>query len=425
MRRNRAPFSPGLNTAFTTAFTPAAAFTLTLATACGPDTPAPAGDFATTVDTIGGTVHVTNTGTPPPARLELVASIGPKSLTDTGSPDEFGGVNSVALGPDGEVFVADARNFEVRVFGPDGAHLRTFGRQGEGPGEFRSLYSLAWAGDRLLTYDPVQGRIGEWSAEGQWLGQQGTESGYTGPVSSVRLYPVGPDEVLRPGLGATFESEFGRAFKSVLIGLNSRGETGDTLARLDGPPGGPPSGIVCQSEQMISFFTIPFAPQFVQHPGPGGITYSAHTSAYRIAVTRHDGADTLRVIERSLPAESIGDDEWQAGNQEYQDWRAEMRGASCEPSGPTRPATKPFIEDLFVAPDGRLWVEVMRTAGNRWEVFDTEGRLLVSFPAPARGERVVPAFDTSGHLLTIRQDSLDLDHVDVWRLSPPPRSSPS
>ena len=131
------------------------------------------------------------------------------------------------------------------------------------------------------------------------------------------------------------------------------------------------------------------------------------------------------MIERSLPAESIGDDEWQAGNQDYQDWRAERRGASCEPSGPTRPATKPFIEDLFVAPDGRLWVEVMRTAGNRWEVFDTDGKLLVSVPAPARGERVVPAFDTSGHLLTIRQDSLDLDHVDVWRLSPPPRSSPS
>ena len=393
-----------------------AALTAAITAACAPDTSAPPSDFATTFDTIGATVHVTNTGTPPPARLVPVVSIGPKTLTDTGSPDEFGGVNSVALGPDGEVFVADARNFEVRVFGLDGAHRRTFGRQGEGPGEFRSLYSLAWAGDRLLTFDPVQGRIGEWSAAGQWLGQQSTLAGHTGPVSSVRLFPVGPDELFRPGLGARFESEYGPAFKSVLMGLNSRGETGDTVARLDGPPGGLPSGIVCQSEEMISFFTIPFAPQFVQHPGPGGIMYSALTSAYRVTVTQNDGADTLRVIERRLPAEPIGDDEWKAGNQEYEEWRAEMRGASCEPSGPTRPDTKPFIEDLFIAPDGRLWVEVMRTAGNHWEVFDAEGRLLVTVPAPTRGERVVPAFGPPDHLLTIRQDSLDLDHIDVWRL---------
>ena len=387
-----------------------------LAVACAQDDAASPSDLTIISDTVGNVIHVTNSGTPPLARLELVESIGPTTLTDTGSPEEFGGVNSVALGPAGEVFVADGRNFEVRVFGLDGAHRRTFGRQGEGPGEFRSLYSLAWAGDRLLTYDPAQGRIGEWSAEGQWLGQQATEGGYSGPVSRVRLYPVGPDELFRPGLGASYESEYGSALKSLLIGLNSRGETGDTLVRLDGPAGGLPSGIACQSEGMISFFTIPFAPQFVQHPGPGGVMYSALTSTYRIAVTRYDGTDTLRVIERRLPIEPIQDDEWEAGNRDYEEWRAEQRGASCEPSGPTRPDGKPFIDDLFIAPDGKLWVEVMRTAGNRWEVFDTGGKLLASVSAPERGGRVVPAFGPSDHLLTIRKDSLDLDHVDVWRL---------
>lgn len=130
-----------------------------LAAACAQDDAARPGDFATTFDTIGGIVHVTNTGSPPPARLVPVVSIGPKTLTDTGSPDEFGGVTSVALGPDGDVYVADGRNFEVRVFGLDGAHRRTFGREGEGPGEFQALSSLAWAGDLLLTMDPMLGRV--------------------------------------------------------------------------------------------------------------------------------------------------------------------------------------------------------------------------------------------------------------------------
>ena len=86
-----------------------------------------------------GVTPVTNPGPAPPARLDLVVSIGPKTLTDTGSPDEFGRVSSVALGPDEEVFVADRLNREIRVFGLDGVHHSTFGRMGEGPGEFQSL----------------------------------------------------------------------------------------------------------------------------------------------------------------------------------------------------------------------------------------------------------------------------------------------
>ena len=62
----------------------------------------------------------------------------------------------------------------------DGAHRRTFGRQGDGPGEFQAFSSLAWAGDRLLTYDPMPGRVGEWSSEGDWLGQQRTRGLITG-----------------------------------------------------------------------------------------------------------------------------------------------------------------------------------------------------------------------------------------------------
>ena len=381
---------------------PNLALAVVLAGACA-QYEAPAADFMIGYE---GITPVTNTGTPPPARLDLVVSIGPKTLTDTGSPDEFGGVSSVALGPDEEVYVADARNREVRVFGLDGSHRRTFGREGEGPGEFRSLQSVAWAGDRLLTFDPAQARIGEWSPEGEWLGQRGMRTGVSGHRRLVRLYPVGPDEVFRfalPGLKRSY------------VGMNSRGETGDTLAWLRGPSSGPPSYIVCTHEEGLAEFLVPFAPQFLQHPGPGGVLYSALTDAYRIFVTRNDGAEVLMVIERSLPAESFSTAEWRAANAEFHEWRETRRGVSCDPREPTRPDAKPYIEDLFVAPDGKLWVEVVRTAGNRWEVFDTDGRLLASVPAPPRREDVVPAFGP-GYLLTIRRDSLDLDHIDVWRL---------
>ena len=371
-----------------------------LGAACAQDG-APAADFMSNYD---GAISVTNTGPPPLARLELIVSIGPKTLTDTGSPDEFGRVSSVVLGPDDEVYVADDLNREVKVFGLDGVHRRTFGREGEGPGEFRSLNSLAWAGDRLLSFDPEQGRIGEWSAAGEWLGQRNTQTGVTGTPEVLRLYPVGPDEVFRRDLEQRY------------VGLNSRSGTGDTLAALRGPSSGPPAYIECRHERSLALFEVPFAPRFLQHPGPGGVLYSALTDAYRIFVTRNDGADVLMVIERPLPGESISNEEWRVANAEYNEWRDARRGASCDPREPTRPDAKSFIENIFVAPDGKLWVEVVRTAGNRWEVFDTEGKLLASVPAPPRAPYVVPAFGPN-HLLTIRRDSLDLDHVDVWRLA--------
>lgn len=367
------------------------------------------GNLTTTFDTIGGTVHVTNAGTPAEWRLAPVVSIGPKTLTDEGAPEEFGWVTAVALGPDGNVFVADTRNHEVRVFGLDGAHRRTFGREGEGPGEFRSLYSIAWVGDRLLTFDPPQGRIGEFSADGVWLGQRRTAAGLTGSSAEIRLYPVGVDEAFRFALGPEMESQW--------IGLRSGGDTGDTLtyARVqpDDLPGGS-SAIICQFEGGISLFGHPFGARFVQHPGSSGVLYSAWGYFYRVAVGRADG-DTLRVIERTLPGEPVSDEEWAAGNEEFREFRARRPNASCNPRTFTRPDRKPFIEEIFVAPDGNLWVEVIRTAGNRWEFFDPEGRLLGSVPAVPYKDRTVPVF-RGEYLATIRQDELDLDHVDVWRL---------
>ena len=347
-------------------------------------------------------------GAPPEWRLAPVTSIGPKTLTDQGAPEEFGLVTAVALGPDGNVFVADARNLEVRVFGLDGAHRRTFGRDGEGPGEFRSIYSLAWVGDRLLTLDPRLGRIGEFSAEGEWLGQRRTAGGLSGSPAFIRFYPVGANEAFR----------FARvADGTALVGHHSRGETGDTVSFLRAPATSPGAieVIICEAEGVSGFFGHSFAPRFVQHPASGGVMYSGWTYSYRIAVTRsgrrHPAGDRAHIARPSPSRTRNGPREARSSTNSRNRWP----DASCNPRGFTRSDRKSFIEQIFVAPDGKLWVEVIRTAGNRWEFFDPEGRLLGSVPAVPHKERTVPVF-RGDHLATIRQDELELDHVDVWRL---------
>ncbi len=393
------------------AHTRSAAFTLYVvmlaAAGCQGDPAAVGDDLTITIDTVGGVVRVTNTGTAPEWSLTRLITIGPREFgVGEGGPEEFGMATSASLGPDAAVYVSDGYNAEVRVFGLDGAHRRTFGRHGEGPGEFASIESVAWVGDRLLALDLIGGRINEFSPEGQPLGQR-PATGYWGGSGRGGLYPVGNDEVYAEALvGTDGGSEF------VYVGQNMAGETGDTLY----PPSAPwDHGVRCEWDDGWSRgFDIIYSPRLVSHPGPGASMYSATTDVYSIAVTR--GADTLRVIERPLPAEPITDEEWDLATADFEAFRDELPRATCTPRRPIRSAAKPFIDELFVAPDGRIWVEVMRTAGNRWEVFDPEGRLLATLPAREWKERSVPAFGPD-HMVTIRQDSLEIDYVDVWRIN--------
>ena len=367
------------------------------------------GDLTTTFDTISGVIYVANTGEPPAWQLVPVASIGPTEIADEAGPDEFGGVSAVALGPGGEVFVGDALNREVRVFGLDGEHLRTFGRHGEGPGEFQSIYSLAWVGDRLLVYDPGLGRIGEFAAEGEWLGQRRTEGGWTGSPARLRIYPVGDDEFFR----LTFNDDR----ESVWVGYRGGSESADTVPFLSAPSDLPGlvEGIFCEAESSIGYFNAPFAAPFAQHPAAGGAMASSWGFFYRISVTAMGAGDTLRVIERTLPPVPITDEEWAAGNAEYDEFRERFPSADCNPPRFSRPERKPFIHEIYLAPDGRLWVEAIHAEGHRFEFFDPDGRLLGSVPAPAYNDRTVPVFH-GDYIATIRQDELELDHVDLWRL---------
>ncbi len=172
--------------------TRSAAFALCVATlaaaGCQGDPAAGGDDLTITIDTVGGVVRVTNTGTAPEWSLTRLITIGPREFgVGEGGPEEFGMASSASLGPEAALYVSDGYNAEVRVFGLDGAHRRTFGRHGEGPGEFASIESVAWVGDRLLALDLIGGRINEFSPEGQPLGQRPATAYWGGSGRGVDL----------------------------------------------------------------------------------------------------------------------------------------------------------------------------------------------------------------------------------------------
>jgi hypothetical protein len=72
---------------------------------------------------------------------------------------EFHGVAGAVRLTSGEIVVADRGSNQVRYFDPTGTLLRTFGREGAGPGEFRSIGSLIRFGDTLAVYDRRNSRL--------------------------------------------------------------------------------------------------------------------------------------------------------------------------------------------------------------------------------------------------------------------------
>jgi len=75
----------------------------------------------------------------------------------------FTTVTSIAIGPEGNVFVADFYNDRVQKFAPDGTFLAAFGESGSGPGEIRHAMAVAVAEDgSVFVSNFVNNRIQKW-----------------------------------------------------------------------------------------------------------------------------------------------------------------------------------------------------------------------------------------------------------------------
>ena len=79
----------------------------------------------------------------------------------------FGAVGALTTDSRENIFVLDGLAQEIHVFDSEGAHLRTLGGQGEGPGEFRMAQALAMGpGDTLWVTDPMTRRYSVFGPEG-------------------------------------------------------------------------------------------------------------------------------------------------------------------------------------------------------------------------------------------------------------------
>ena len=145
--------------------------------------------LARLLEPVGAVVYAQRTGTPAYIPLPTpVVTIGAE-----GDPDyEFATIGAALHLPTGNIAVADWRTPGIRVYDSNGRLIRTLGRRGAGPGEFRAVYDLFLAGDTLIAYDWHLRRLTRFLASGVLVSVQSVQpAAEDGPVDLVGRLPGG------------------------------------------------------------------------------------------------------------------------------------------------------------------------------------------------------------------------------------------
>lgn len=321
---------------------------------------------------------------------------------------------AVRLG-NGEVLVVQGSSPpRFRVYDERGAHVRTFGGEGEGPGEFRLLGNVCVTGDTVTGYDPLLGRLTAFSLAGELLGVR-------------RLTPVIGETGIRRDIPVWMDS-FGdcdRVGRPNSVWPDQPGPATFAYSRLElddlevdtitvvtggawaeGPPGSPP--------RDVQYSTIPWAVAgdsslFISDNADFWIREFSPEGELRMRFGRaHDtlsiGEDDIRRLEAHLIE--------RAGPEAVSHVRETFETAVYADAWPvhTRRMVVDRVGNLWVHHFVRPWEEVEH---REWSVFDAEGVFLGEVRTPA-ALRVTEIGDD--YVLGVWRDSLDVESVRLFPL---------
>lgn len=381
------------------------AFGLVVWTACGASDGGVPGEWAGSMDTLAtGHVVVRNPETPLwPAGREwrVVEEVRIGSLEGEG-PDLFGRIVSLAVDPAGRVWVFDSQVQELRVFGLDGAHVRTIGRRGGGPGEFAQAVRVELGPDgNMWVMDPQNNRFSVFDTAGVLIGEHHAPGGFI-----ILPWPGGFDAAGNYYGPLPVVGEEG--LRIVLVRYDTAFTPADTIER----PRDPIERDVFEIRSgglTRAAAHVPFQGDLETRLSARGTTWALLTDEYRLFEVDADG-DTLRTITRPFTPLPVTAADRERARDELA-WFTE-RGGRIDLS--LLPGTKPAAVGFFLDDEGDIWVERVTDpaeAGRVHDVFDPEGRFLgtVTLPFPLAGTPFPIVRD--GMLYGVTEDELGVQYV--------------
>lgn len=305
-------------------------------------------------------------------------------------------MSSLTLSADrSELFVALEMEHAIRVYDAGtGEQVRTIGRGGEGPGEFRHLYGVGWRADTLFATDWLLQRLSLFSEEGRhhWTGVVGTPVDSQNRRGSFPLGLTANGSVIAQAQTATHTVADGTVTASPWVLLGRDGEYLTQLAVRDLRQ--------TRTAARIGSRTI-FTPQplsirtfLAQHPDgtsivvvtqPAGLDPPGTFSVQWIAP---DGETMLSrsydYTARAVPA-AYADSVHALWSERFGTYLPAAEAREAAEKYVRIPKVFPALEGVVLGRDNRVWLQCVDTGQGTvyWTVLDAVGSVQATVAGPS------------------------------------------
>jgi hypothetical protein len=355
--------------------------------------------------------------------------IGPEPLTVVGEVDGpvallLGDVRSASRFTDGRIAIADNSTKEIRFFDAAGGHLRSVGRFGEGPGEYRFLGAMARTPhDTLLLADGRLQRITVLTPEGDYV--RSFQISGVPATERVRQISAVDDRYAvmlpYPGIGDIERPEGMSSHPVTVWSVDLASGVGTSIGEVDSE-----QIIVKKHGGMRSSSRIaPFATPGHVAAGAGFVVIgsSADDNIRIYTMSDHEVRHLARV--RPTPAVQPGDaTRYYSASDPKRDINLLFQRSGFEDVSPRR---MPAFDDVLVDPDSNVWVRRYAPPWERdpseWDVHNSRGEWLGTVALP----RLRPLDSRKKDLLEVGldyallllEDSMGVQRVGLYRVRKP------
>jgi hypothetical protein len=337
-------------------------------------------------------------------------------------------VGWLAVARSGAIVIAQEQDHNVRFFSAQGTPIRTFGRQGQGPGEFAMMTLHGWVGDTLWVADGGNSRFTFIGPNGNLvrsrLWTQGLNFAEGTPLPRPSVLAVPPWAVYSDGSSLVLAYPAGEQFpmwmkrpEGMLMGflrVNAQGQFDRVIAWTHGPVE------ECRISTRAGTRPLPFCFRpFWAVSRRGGVIFTAAIersdaqSDYVRTIAVNAVGDTLLSHLLSVPKQRIPRAVADSVREGFM--RLLIRSVGGATKSVDLPETFPPFEQAIVSIDEKtIWLESGVATGDReWRIIDLNGRHVGSVRVPRSIHLHVVSLD---RVWATERDQDGLESIAVYRV---------